>query len=1290
MAADPSKQVVSPHAEGPAHLTFSPDGHYLYTCGYEGLTRIFDARLDADASVEPAILDFHEEAVTSLSASNEYLVSASETGQVVLHKAGTTELEGFLTRFSLPARSVRFDPRGKRAVVTSDEVIAKVIDVKDTTKVQILTGHSRSIREASWSPDGQFVTTSSVDGSIRVWQLDAGTEPTCVQVIDGLITAEDADSEYSVEVIWHPGSKFFVVPSRDNDIAVVSRESWQRTGSFTLKDGNKRVSSLAFSPNGLYLASASLEGDLLIWSVKDRNVVARTPHTHGLITSLAFHPAPTANSIAYIDNKGQLTRWANPIPSNLPAPTFSRAPTSAATSHNREASGPKTGGAAGRKRSDSASTSTSSHAAPAKGKNGGLFRDQASEDEFDDYNVDGLDGWIDDDLGDGLDGEAAADEKDPFADDLPLATRGLGRNLSLEPGRAGQSSEGYYSAPVQQRGQPPFQPGATPWREKRRYLAFNMIGFISAVDREDSQAITIDFHDRSAHIATKFDDKMRYDLGALGELGAVFSCPALDEHPSQIFYRPYESWTSLQTWSASLPAGEDATVLAIGGMGPPPGAFDDASVGLTGSGTILVATSRGFVRFFSGAGLQKYLWNVGEEVVTMAAGKDWAVVVHRASVGGAGLEYALIDTDTFEIVQQGKVPLQKGVTLSWIGFTDDNIPVMFDSKGLLSILDRSRRPRQARWVPALDTSSLARKEGKQEAYWPVGVTEQQAHVVILKGGEQYPHFPTPLLQELDLQFPLVSLDIPQGQLAEKFLRGSLFVQHRKDGAPADDYTLKAALAREELLSDKHMLQIVQTFCKADRLEAALDAVLLLSQTASLVAASKIAGFFTSPALQERIDLIQQLKEDAGDPEVAAAKRESKWAHLADDRYITSNAPVGGARGGAAYAASSATADLFAPRPVGTPGFGSSARRSFGTPMSTGLTPSAAKKRRSVGRESIGPSRLDSGFGGSDGAEMLDGGDDSVMLHDEGADDLGSSPKRMRDESEEAQVEEDEIAPPPPKKAVNPFAKRPAAAKPAPSPAANPFADKKAGKAKDLGRTDSFFHRVEGKEAPKAKGKGKASISSSKSKAASDGMQQTTIFGAKPPAPKPDAPRPSKKRKSVSTAEEQTTEASPAADETSTSGSTNSKLEAFRLKAKPAPTSQSTAKAGSAATAGLGGAEGARELPREGEEMEETQVVDETQEESLGAERRASELEVVREETEPPVERADETQGEDADTQMTDTQVVVDEDPMSTKENRRPASLDPTASKPTSFEKRGSVEPDAAESVAADAAEVATA
>lgn len=229
--------------------------------------------------------------------------------------------------------------------------------------------------------------------------------------------------------------------------------------------------------------------------------------------------------------------------------------------------------------------------------------------------------------------------------------------------------------------------------------AFNMIGYIYAVQRDEGQAVTIEFHDRSAHIASKFDDRMKYNLGALGavsfccpifncfadstsptgELGAVFSCRSLRDHPSQIFYKPYESWTSLQTWSASLPVGEEATVLAIGGIGQAPdaAAFDDPTVGLTGSGTILVATSRRFVRFFSGAGLQKYLWNVGEEVVTMAAAQDWAVIVHRASGGGAALEYTLIDTDTFEVVQQGKVPLQPSSTLSWIGFTNENVRAPF-------------------------------------------------------------------------------------------------------------------------------------------------------------------------------------------------------------------------------------------------------------------------------------------------------------------------------------------------------------------------------------------------------------------------------------------------------------------------------------------------------------------------------------------------------------------------------------------------------------------------------------
>jgi hypothetical protein len=60
------------------------------------------------------------------------------------------------------------------------------------------------------------------------------------------------------------------------------------------------------------------------------------------------------------------------------------------------------------------------------------------------------------------------------------------------------------------------------------------------------------------------------------------------------------------------------------------------------------------------------------------------------------------------------------------------LPAMYDSNGVLSILDRFRRPTQARWVPALDTNTLARRKGKEESYWPVGVSEKEMWCIILK------------------------------------------------------------------------------------------------------------------------------------------------------------------------------------------------------------------------------------------------------------------------------------------------------------------------------------------------------------------------------------------------------------------------------------------------------------------------------------------------------------------------------------------------------------------------------
>lgn len=104
---------------------------------------------------------------------------------------------------------------------------------------------------------------------------------------------------------------------------------------------------------------------------------------------------------------------------------------------------------------------------------------------------------------------------------------------------------------------------------------------------------------------------------------------------------------------------------------------DDEEGGHSSSGTVVVATDKGYIRFFSGSGLQKYVWHFGEEIVSISAGKDWVFLVHRSSETKSTLEYTLIDTDTYEIVQNGRMPLAKGVTLKWIGMTDEQVRTNF-------------------------------------------------------------------------------------------------------------------------------------------------------------------------------------------------------------------------------------------------------------------------------------------------------------------------------------------------------------------------------------------------------------------------------------------------------------------------------------------------------------------------------------------------------------------------------------------------------------------------------------
>ena len=227
--------------------------------------------------------------------------------------------------------------------------------------------------------------------------------------------------------------------------------------------------------------------------------------------------------------------------------------------------------------------------------------------------------------------------------------------------------------------------------------------------------------------------------------------------------------------------------------------------------------------------------------------------------GSTKLLYTLENVKRDEVCQsEDSVALPAHAALRSVFFSDSGDPCIYDSTGVLLILQHWRTPSQARWVPVLDTKLLARLASgrKEESYWPVAVAQGKFHCIILKGGDQYPYFPRPLLSEFDFAIP-VSSALPLSpdsastsestRLEESFVRDSLHLSLFEDllAATHATHAQRAELARKEVEVDKVLLQLLNVECREgeERGMKALEIVGLMRDRTGrmLEAAGKVAG-----------------------------------------------------------------------------------------------------------------------------------------------------------------------------------------------------------------------------------------------------------------------------------------------------------------------------------------------------------------------------------------------------------------------------------------------------------------
>ena len=211
-------------------------------------------------------------------------------------------------RAPAPIVSSAFSPDGKLLAIGTQGRLAPpfvvVFDAATGRPMHRFKGIRDSIRDLSFSPDGQYLATANADKSLALYDLAAGklkwqlmdTATECVQFLrDGktlaagqgatVILADIADGKI-LRKFTGPTKTVQILRASDNGDLLAGASEGKHVTVWDVKSGDVKHTfampesyavGLAFSPGGELLAASGGNGEHVVWSLKDGKQLWHAP-----------------------------------------------------------------------------------------------------------------------------------------------------------------------------------------------------------------------------------------------------------------------------------------------------------------------------------------------------------------------------------------------------------------------------------------------------------------------------------------------------------------------------------------------------------------------------------------------------------------------------------------------------------------------------------------------------------------------------------------------------------------------------------------------------------------------------------------------------------------------------------------------------------------------------------------------------------------------------------------------------------------------------------------------------
>ena len=136
-------------------------------------------------------------------------------------------------------------------------------------------GHDLAVVSVTANGDGTRAASSSMDGSIRIYDLTSGST----------VKTINAGPAETWTISHHPTQN--LVASGTHSGVVNLWDTTQGTKTVLGSAGNKFAMSVKFSPNGRYVASGTFDGGVTVFDVEEKKNVKLSGHTKA-VRALAF------------------------------------------------------------------------------------------------------------------------------------------------------------------------------------------------------------------------------------------------------------------------------------------------------------------------------------------------------------------------------------------------------------------------------------------------------------------------------------------------------------------------------------------------------------------------------------------------------------------------------------------------------------------------------------------------------------------------------------------------------------------------------------------------------------------------------------------------------------------------------------------------------------------------------------------------------------------------------------------------------------------------------------------